>query len=62
MLGPRATAARAGPKCWRSGMAVRRHGAAHTLSLTLSPQAIIRDRDTFFDPSLHGAAKQLERQ
>lgn len=45
------------------GTAVKRNEWAHTLTEQLPPQAIIRDRDTFFDPSLHGAAtKQLERR
>ncbi len=43
------------------GTAVKRDPAAHTLTESLPPQAIIRDRDTFFDPSMP-ATKQLERR
>ena len=44
------------------GTAARRHPEAHTHSEQLPPQAIIRDRDTFFDATGHGAAKVLERK
>ena len=45
------------------GTAVKRHPAATTHCEQLPPQAIIRDRDTFFDATGHGAAaKALERK
>jgi uncharacterized protein YbjQ (UPF0145 family) len=43
------------------GTAVKRHPSAGTQTETLPPQAIIRDRDTFFDTTGHGAKKVLER-
>jgi hypothetical protein len=36
--------------------------SAHTHAEQLPPQAIIRDRDTFFDTTAPGAAKSLERK
>lgn len=43
------------------GTAVKRDPAAHTLTDALPPQAIIRDRDTFFDATL-ASTKHLERK
>lgn len=43
------------------GTAVKRDPAAHTLTDQLPPQAIIRDRDTFFDATLP-STKHLERK
>src|SRR5436190_5499109 len=43
------------------GTAVKRSDSAHTLTEALPPQAIIRDRDTFFD-STTPMAKNLERK
>jgi uncharacterized protein YbjQ (UPF0145 family) len=43
------------------GTAVKRHEAAHTITETLPPQAIIRDRDTFFDQTMP-MSKVLERK
>ncbi|WP_165229036.1 heavy metal-binding domain-containing protein [Aquisphaera insulae] len=41
------------------GTAIRKHAAVHTRSDQIIPQAIIRDRDTFFDepPTVPGAPK-----
>jgi uncharacterized protein YbjQ (UPF0145 family) len=44
------------------GTAIKKHAAAHTHTEQLPPQAIIRDRDTFFDTTAPGAAKSLERK
>lgn len=44
------------------GTAVKKHPAAKTQSEQLPPQAIVRDRDTFFDATGHGGAKALERK
>src|SRR5438067_1405305 len=44
------------------GTAVKRHAAARTASEQLPPQAIIRDRDTFFDATGHAAHQALERK
>jgi uncharacterized protein YbjQ (UPF0145 family) len=43
------------------GTAVKRSDFAHTLTEQLPPQAIIRDRDTFFDTTMP-LAKNLERK
>jgi uncharacterized protein YbjQ (UPF0145 family) len=44
------------------GTAVKRSPAAKTYTEQLLPQAIIRDRDTFFDATAPGATKSLERK
>ena len=44
------------------GTAIKKHAAAHTHSEQLPPQAIIRDRDTFFDTSGGIMPKALERK
>ena len=37
------------------GTAIRRHPGVKTQTPQLPPQAIIRDRDTFFDPTIAGS-------
>ena len=44
------------------GTAIKRNAACKTASPQLVPQAIIRDRDTFFDRDLQPAAQSLERK
>ena len=44
------------------GTAIRRNSDVKTQSDRLIPQAIIRDRDTFFDRDLQPAAQTLERK
>jgi uncharacterized protein YbjQ (UPF0145 family) len=44
------------------GTAIKRNASCKTYSPQLVPQAIIRDRDTFFDRELQPAAQSLERQ
>jgi uncharacterized protein YbjQ (UPF0145 family) len=47
------------------GTAIKRNAAVKTQTAQLLPQAIIRDRDTFFDESAHGQAhkrRELSRQ
>ena len=44
------------------GTAIRRNAECKTLTPQLVPQAIIRDRDTFFDRDLQPAAQSLERK
>jgi uncharacterized protein YbjQ (UPF0145 family) len=47
---------------WAIGTAIRVNRECKTLSPQLVPQAIIRDRDTFFDRDLQPAAQSLERK
>jgi uncharacterized protein YbjQ (UPF0145 family) len=44
------------------GTAIRRNAACKTQTPQLVPQAIIRDRDTFFDRDLQPAAQSLDRK
>ncbi len=44
------------------GTAIKRNAACKTASPQLVPQAIIRDRDTFFDSDLQAAAQSLDRK
>ena len=44
------------------GTAIKRNASCKTVSPQLVPQAIIRDRDTFFDRDLQPAAQSLERK
>jgi uncharacterized protein YbjQ (UPF0145 family) len=44
------------------GTAIRRNSALTTQSAQLIPQAIIRDRDTFFDETHKMGERKLERQ
>jgi uncharacterized protein YbjQ (UPF0145 family) len=44
------------------GTAIRRNSAITTQSAQLIPQAIIRDRDTFFDETHKATERKLERQ
>jgi uncharacterized protein YbjQ (UPF0145 family) len=44
------------------GTAIRRNAECRTQTQQLVPQAIIRDRDTFFDRDLQPAAQALERK
>jgi hypothetical protein len=44
------------------GTAVKKVEGAHTLSETLPPQAIMRDKDTYINTAEKGAGKQLNNR